>query len=186
MSRPRPYDLTTHDGKTVDWLTKAALLKAEKKLGYALDLSQGSYQALDGAGNDVAASSSTHDGGGVVDLLPYDALRKVRTLRACGFWAWVREELWRDGKRIWPKHVHAVQEGNRKLDPLAAQQVIQGHAGLDGLADRGPDPHAGIPVIPFQWPYYGPVGRLRWVRDNLTGKARRRLNRKIDALAEEK
>lgn len=186
MRRPRPYDKTTHGGKVVDWMTKAALLKAERRLGYALDLAQGSYQADDGPANDVAASSSTHDGGGVVDLLPYQAFRKVRALRACGFWAWHRTELWRNGVRVWGEHVHAVQATNRKLDPLAFQQVIQGRAGLDGLADRGPDPHLGIPVIPFKWPYDGPVGRLRWIRDNLTGRARRRLNRQIDDLAAER
>lgn len=186
MTRPRPYDKTTHGGKTVDWLTKAALLKAERKLGYELDLSQGSYQALDGTANDVPASGSTHDGGGVVDLLKYEAERKVRALRASGFWAWHRLELWRGTVRVWPEHVHAVLEGNRKLAPSAFDQVIQGKAGLDGLADRGPDPHADIPVIPFKWPYYGPVGRLRWIRDNLTGKARRRINRQIDELAAER
>lgn len=186
MRRPRPYDKTTHGGKTVDWLTKAALMKAERKLGYALSITQGSYQADDGTGNDVAASSSTHNGGGVVDLPEYEAERKMRALRASGFWAWVREELWRDGRRIWSKHVHAVQATNRKLDPLAFEQVIQGRAGLNGLADRGPDPHAGVPVIPFKWPYYGPVGRLRWYRDQLSGPARRRLNRQIDQLAGER
>jgi hypothetical protein len=186
MKRPRPYDKTTHDGKTVDWLTKAALMKAERRLGYSLSLTQGSYQADDGTANDVAASSTTHHGGGVVDCPEFEAERKMRALRACGFWAWVRPELIRDGRRVWSKHVHAVQEGNRKLSASAFNQVIAGKAGFNGLADRGPDPHADVPVIPFRWPYYGPVGRLRWVRDNLTGRARRRLNRQIDKLAAER
>lgn len=177
MSRPAPYDLTTHDGKTVDWLTKAALLKAERRLGYSLTIVQGSYNA-----GGVAASSGTHDGGGCVDLKATDALNKVRAMRASGFWAWLRPDL----PGTWSSHIHAVQENNRKLSPVAGRQVDAGRAGRDGLASNGPDPHADIPVIPFVWPYYGPVGRLRWTRDQLTGTARRRLNRQIDQLAGER
>lgn len=177
MTRPRPYDKTTHDGKTVDWLTHAALLKAERILGYKLTIVQGSYNA-----GSVAASAGTHDGGGCVDLKATDALNKVKAMRASGFWAWLRPDL----PGVWTAHLHCVQEGNRKLAPIAARQVEAGKAGRDGLANNGPDPHAGIPVVPFVWPYYGPVGRLRWVRDNLTGRARRRLNRQIDKLAGER
>lgn len=177
MSRPRPYDKTTHDGKIVDWLTKAALLKAERILGYPLTIVQGSYNA-----GGVTASAGTHDGGGAVDLKATDALRKVGAMRASGFWAWRR--LPSEGP--WSEHVHCILEGDARASRGAVAQVAEGKAGRNGLANGAPDPHADIPVIPFAWPYYGPVGRLRWIRDNLTGKARRRLNRQIDELAGER
>lgn len=176
MTRPRPYDKTTHDAKTVDWLTKAALQHAEKILGYQLSIVQGSYN-----GGGVSASAGTHDGGGVVDLRSSDGIRKVRAMRASGFWAWYR----RDSEGPWTDHVHAVLEGNRKLSASAERQVVAGQEGRNGLVSNLPDPHAGVPVVPFTWPYYGPVGRLRWIRDQLTGPARRRLNREIDRLASE-
>lgn len=181
MARPRPYDLTTHDGKTVDWLTHAALLKAERILGYPLTITQGSYNV-----GGVAASAGTHDGGGAVDLAASDWQRKVAAMRLCGFAAWHRPELVRSGKRIWGEHVHAILVGNAKLSPDAIGQVEEFRAGGDGLVGDYPDAESGLPFKRFVWPYYGPVGRLRWVRDNLTGKARRRLNRQIDQLANER
>lgn len=131
---PRPYDLTTHDGERVDWLTHVALLKVEEHLGYPLTITQGSYNA-----GGVSASAGTHDGGGVVDLAPYDHDRKVDALRRVGFAAWHRPELWRGSTRVWPAHVHAVLIGNARLAPAARDQVADYLAGRNGLADNGPD-----------------------------------------------
>lgn len=128
-----PYDKTTHDGKTVDWLTKVALLAAEAQLGYELTITQGSYSTS------VDASAGTHDGGGAVDLAPFDAARKVRVLRRLGFAAWHRPRLVRDGRQVWPEHIHAVQVGNERLSRAAVEQVHDYLAGRNGLADHGPD-----------------------------------------------
>lgn len=125
----RPYDLTTHDGKVVDQLTHYALLKAEGQLGYELTIVQGSYN------KGVGASAGTHDGGGVVDLAPFEHERKVRVLRRVGFAAWYRPE--RPG--VWPAHIHAVLIGNRKLSPAAQDQVQEYLDGYDGLAGDGLD-----------------------------------------------
>lgn len=162
MTRPRPYDLTTHGGKRVDWRTKAALLKAEKMLGYELTIIQGSYNA-----GGVSASAGTHDGGGAVDLAPWDWEAKVRVLRQCGFAAWFRPK-----NSSWNDHIHAVQAGNEKLPASAARQVTAMHNGRNGLADNGPDPHRGLPFKKFVWPYGGIVGLARWHRDQLSGPAR--------------
>lgn len=178
IARPRPYDLTTHDGKTVDWLTKAALMKAERLLGYELSITQGSYNA-----GGVSASAGTHDGGGAVDLPAWDWQRKVAALRLSGFAAWHRAELHRDGRKVWGEHIHAILFGNAKLSGDAIDQVEEFRAGGDGLVGDLPDAHSGLPFKRFVWPYYGPVGRLRWIRDNATGAARRKLNRQIDKLA---
>lgn len=129
---PRPYDLTTYDGKRVDWLTRAALEDTAQRLGYDLTVYQGSYNA-----GGVSASAGTHDGGGAVDLAPFDWERKVLELRRTGFAAWYRPA--RPG--VWASHIHAILIGNRKLSPGAQAQVADYLAGRDGLAGGGRDPH---------------------------------------------
>lgn len=169
LKRPKPYDRTTHDGKTVDWLTKAALQKAERILGYPLSITQGSYQAADGPGNDVKQSAGTHDRGGVVDLKSWDWPAKVRALRLSGFVAHYRDSSEGD----WPDHIHAVLECNDRLAPSARRQVEAYHVGRNGLANGGPDRHIGMVFKGFKWPYGGAVGLARWTRDQLEGRERR-------------
>ena len=176
--RPRPYDRTTHDGQTVDWLTKAALLKAERLIarwsspGYTLSITQGSYNA-----GRVRASAGTHDGGGVVDLRAWDHETKVRALRRSGFAAWFRPA----SAGPWPDHVHAVLVGNRLLSNGASDQVDDFRRGRNGLANNGPDPHAGLVFKPFRWPYHGPIGVVRWHLDHggMTPRQRREFRRRI-------
>lgn len=155
--RPRPYDRTTHDGKTVDWLTKAALLKAERIIrSYDLSIVQGSYH------RGVGASAGTHDGGGVVDLREWDWPVKVRALRRAGFAAWHRPAI----PGLWGGHIHAVLVGNRLLSNSAEDQVTDFRRGRNGLANNGPDPHKDLPFRRFRWPYYGPIGVVRWHLDH--------------------
>lgn len=125
-----PYAITAHDGKRVDEITHQALLAAEKELGYELTIVQGSYN-----GGKVSASAGTHDGGGVVDLAPWDAERKVRVLRSIGFAAWHRPKI----EGLWGSHIHAVLIGNRRLSDSANRQVQAYLAGRNGLANNGPD-----------------------------------------------
>lgn len=127
---PKPYDLTTYDDNRVDWITRAALVATAERLGYDLTLYQGSYNA-----GGVSASAGTHDGGGAVDLAPWDHVNKVRELRRTGFAAWYRPAI----PGLWSSHVHAVLMGNRKLAPSARAQVAAYLRGENGLADRGPD-----------------------------------------------
>lgn len=127
---PKPYDLTTHDGKTVDVLTDAALQAAEKKLGYTLTIVQGSYNA-----GGVGASAGTHDGGGAVDLTPVDWERKVHVMRAVGFAAWHRLAI----PGVWEEHIHCILISDLKASPAARAQVQDYRNHLDGLAGHGPD-----------------------------------------------
>lgn len=127
---PHPYDRTTYDGKTVDWLTRAALEATAKRLGYDLTVVQGSYNT-----GGVSASAGTHDGGGAVDLSPWDWQNKVRELRRTGFAAWHRPAI----PGVWNEHIHAVLIGNRKLAPAARVQVDEYLRGENGLANHGPD-----------------------------------------------
>jgi hypothetical protein len=168
-----PYALTTHDGKTVDEITHQALLECEKRLGYDLTIVQGSYQALDGKSNDVKASAGTHDGGGVVDLSPFDWRRKVRALREVGFAAWHRTP----DQGPWGEHIHAVLIGNAKMAPSALRQVSDflAHPPRDGLAGHAVDDtwHPSPPAV-FQMPK--PVVLTRGAGiDALIKQARERL-----------
>jgi len=169
MNRPDPYDRTTHDGKTVDWYTKLALQRAEQITGYDLSIVQGSYNR-----GGVSASGGTHDGGGVIDLSEWDWQTKVRALRRVGFAAWRRPK-----SATWNGHIHAVQVTNKRLSAAAADQASDAAAGRNGLADNGPDPHAGIMIRPWRWPYAGPVGLIVWQRDQLTGDLRQRYERSV-------
>lgn len=174
IPRPNPYDLTTHDGKTVDWLTKAALLKAERILGYPLSITQGSYNA-----GKVSASAGTHDGGGVVDLRAWDWQSKVRALRLSGFVAWHRNP----SEGPWPEHIHAVLMDNRKLSAGARTQIAEYHRGENGLANHHADPHQGFVFRGFAWPYYGWAGLARWHRDQLPPKQRRGFLKRLKRVA---
>lgn len=127
---PKPYDRTTYDGNTVDWITRAALEDVASRLGYDLTVSQGSYNA-----GKVPQSAGTHDGGGAVDLSAWDHEKKVRELRRAGFAAWYRPTI----PGTWEEHIHALLIGNRKLSPGARAQVAAYLAGKDGLAGNGPD-----------------------------------------------
>lgn len=129
---PKPYDRTTYDGKTVDWLTRAALEQVAQRLGYrdGLTLTQGSYNA-----GGVVASAGTHDGGGVVDLIATNHVDKVRELRRGGFFAWYRPAI----AGLWPAHIHAGLIGNAKLSAGAKAQVLEYLNGYDGLAGDGRD-----------------------------------------------
>lgn len=142
----KPYDKTTHDGKVVDVLTSQALIAAEEKLGYPLTIVQGSYN------RGVAQSAGTHDGGGAVDLAPFDYKRKVRVLRDLGFAAWYRPAI----AGLWGAHIHAILIGNQRLSPAAQNQVLDYRQGLNGLADNGRDPDQyrpnPIPTFKFTEP----------------------------------
>ena len=103
------YDRVTFHGKSVDKWTRAALLACEKELGYELTIVQGSFN------KGVGASAGTHDANGVVDLLAWDHVNKVKALRRNGFAAWYRPTL----KNVWSEHIHAVLINNAKAAPLA-------------------------------------------------------------------
>lgn len=129
-----PYGLTTYGGKTVDNLTAAALDAAARDFGKPLSIAQGSHS------HEVAASGSTHDGGGVIDIVvgPDEWDAAVESLRKIGFAAWHRTS----DQGPWPEHIHAVLIGNEQLSPSAQQQVqsyLNNDNGLTGNAlDDGP------------------------------------------------
>ena len=142
FTRHKPYELTTHDGKRVDWRTKAMLLEMEDRLGYTLTVHQGSYNA-----GGVSASAGTHDGGGAVDLSSYDWENKVTVGRRVGFAMWRRETI----PGLWNEHIHGIDKGNQRLSAGARDQVAQYEAGTDGLRGRAPDTFPVHPSTVFDY-----------------------------------
>lgn len=135
----------TMDGKTVNKRTKEMIENAEKLLKKNFTVLQGSYNA-----GGVAASAGTHDGGGVVDLAPFDN-NAIAALRASGFAAWHRTVA----EGFSGDHAHAVAVGDPTVSPAAAAQVASFFRGRNGLANDGPDtfvPAAGaIPAALGAW-----------------------------------
>ncbi|MFD0901573.1 peptidoglycan-binding domain-containing protein [Actinomadura sediminis] len=130
-----PGDRVPMRGVVVNTRTRSMLLEAERRLGRAFVLDQGSYNP----GGDPT-SAGTHDGGGAVDIsvAGMDAAERTaaaRELRRVGFAAWVRSPAQGD----WPWHVHAVAINDTDLSTRAQHQVGDYYLGLNGLAGRGPD-----------------------------------------------
>ncbi|MET7862957.1 peptidoglycan-binding domain-containing protein [Micromonospora taraxaci] len=130
------------DGQVVNARTKAMLSEAQRLLGYALVLEQGSYNP----GGDPT-SAGTHDGGGVVDIAVTGMTATKRTavaraLRQVGFAAWVRNPSQGD----WPWHIHATAISDTDLSSQAQHQVGDYYLGLNGLANQGPDDGPRVPI----------------------------------------
>lgn len=148
-SWPKPYDRVTYNGKLMDNKTMYGVKVAERRLGYPLTITQGCYNP-----GGVGASAGTHDGGGVVDLAPYDWENKVRVLRDLGWAAWHRVPA----EGPWPEHIHAVMIDHGTLSPAAAAQVnderIGYRYGRNGLANGGADtfPYRPDPIPVFDYP----------------------------------
>jgi hypothetical protein len=138
------------------------------RLGYdgPLTIIQGSYHPTGGP------SEGTHDGGGTVDLAPFDADHKVHALRALGFAAWHRLPI----PGLWDEHIHAVAIGDKQLSPAARAQVSDYYAHRDGLADNAPDPTwhpEPVPAFDF----------ARWRKENTLLKSDKRwLDKRFDTL----
>ena len=142
-----PFERTEYGDvrpKVVDWKTRAALMEAERRLGYRLTIVQGSYNA-----GGVSASGGTHDQGGVVDLLAFDWQRKVKALRKVGFAAWHRPRV----SGLWEEHIHAVLIDHGNLSDVASRQVSAYRAGRDGLKGNAVDPFwRPTPIPVFAYP----------------------------------
>lgn len=127
------YSKMMFRGKTLNVRTVKMLLAAEKLAGDTFRITQGSYSTS------VAASGSTHAGGGVFDLSGVDANgRNEWALRKAGFAGWIRTP----SQGPWPRHVHAVAMGDPTASPSALRQVQSYLRGGDGLGGKD----TGIPV----------------------------------------
>jgi len=132
-----PWEKVNIDGETVDNFTAAALEAASNEAGTDWRILQGSFST------DVAASGSTHSGGGVIDIAPTngDWEGAVTALRKIGFAAWIRN-VPGHGYAGSGEHIHAVLMGDEQLSDQAAIQVqsyLNNDNGLEGSTpDDGP------------------------------------------------
>lgn len=181
-----PLDRVTWDGQTIDAKTAAFLTVMGRRLGYDLSVTKGSYLPAD------SRSGSTHTGGGVVDLPPYDHVRKVRVGRDLGAAIYYRGRRYSGGKLLWNPHEHLVIIGHAALSDAATQQVSDYFAGLNALADRKPDPNPYRPdpaPAPFNFRLFQRDERLhtqlvdlrrryRTIRERMSAKMSRLTYRK--------
>jgi hypothetical protein len=146
------YDRRTFRGVTLNERTIAMIKTAERGLGFALGLTQGSYNA-----GGVSASGGTHDGGGAVDfsVSSYPMKKRLRVqhaMRRVGFADWDRPALVNE----WPTHNHGIAIGDKEVAPEAWLQVqdyyahgngLYPYVGHDDVYPWRPDP---IPVFDYQ------------------------------------
>lgn len=141
---PPPFSICTYSGVRMTHFLKTALQSEEKtrlKDLAPLTVYQGDMHP------GVGASAGTHDKAGVVDLAPFEFGRKVKAWRTDLGPAWHRPEI----RGLWGEHIHCIVESCTDLAPMAAQQVVQYHQGLDGLADHARDPNQFHPKV--EWDY---------------------------------
>jgi hypothetical protein len=151
-----PWAQVTIDGETVDNFTAAALQVAGQEAGTEWRIMQGSFS------HDVAASGSTHSGGGVIDIAPTngDWEGAVTALRKIGFAAWIRN-MPGHGYAGSGAHIHAVLMGDELLSDQAQIQVqsyLNNDNGLSGSApDDGPRDYVNNR---FSWDEMGVAGGM--------------------------
>lgn len=136
--------------KRLNRRTVAALKYAEKIDGInkTYVISQGSY-----SGGAVAASGSTHNGGGAVDIsdsnLTTDERKAVvRALKDSGFAAWFRADV----PGLWGSHIHAILKNDPELSSGAKYQVTAFNNGKDGLTgNRDDNTYHPDPAVRFSY-----------------------------------
>ena len=110
------------------WPLVTQLAVARGIVRKTLDVTQGGYNR-----GGVAASTGTHDGGGVLDLAQVSDAT-IRLLREAGAAAWHRTPA-----QGFSHHTHLVLIGCPHVSSGAAHQVAEYRAGRNGLAGRGRD-----------------------------------------------
>lgn len=175
-TQPDPHEYIRWRGVTIDRRTAAALAVAEQRLGYELTVIKAHNVA--GAGS---VSATTHNGTGVCDLAPYDAVRKRNVLEDIGFAVYRRYP----DEGPWAQHLHVILRGpGHGLDPAAQRQVDSWLAGRNGLVSNRPDRDQYRPS-----PMPRPFNYAAWWNDGLLDQKisglrarRKRLAERISAL----
>ena len=117
-------------GRRVTWRghrfnerTVRMIQSAERLARAVFHISQGSYSTR------VAASGSTHAGGGAVDIGSPTSMRAQTAMRRAGFAAWIRTP----GQGPWARHIHGIAIGDPTASPAAKRQVASFRRGGNGL-----------------------------------------------------
>lgn len=119
--------------------------RVSARVGHNLQVQQGGHNV-----SGDPTSKGTHDGGGAVDLFvkgmsKQQRLNAVAELRANGAAAWLRtpEYGWNNPD---DEHIHAIFMDDPELAPVARSQVKQYKQGLNGLANKAPDPFKNLKI----------------------------------------
>lgn len=155
------YDRTTWRGKSLDYFTIQLLQAAEKLSGQTIKITQGSYSTA------VAASGSTHAGGGVFDAhWPGSPIGDilVAAMRAVGIAAWHRDP----SQGPWPNHIHGVAIGDPTESPAAQRQAQDYMNGGNGLGGKDDGPNVKKDKSLLGKLLGGATGLLDWVTDAIS------------------
>lgn len=146
----------TKDGKTLTERVWLILEDAKKEAG----LEPTDARVVQGSYSNGSLSAGTHSGGGAFDLSvrgltvqqQWKLIRKLRERNVC---AWARTERygWKTGD-----HIHGIVRDEPDLSASARAQVVAYDKGLNGLANKGKDPHAR----PVQRPIEEVLGMAAW------------------------
>jgi TP901 family phage tail tape measure protein len=132
------YGKTSWDGEPIDNLTAAQLSVAGRLLGKRYHVIQGSFQPA------TSYSGTTHTGGGVIDVSPYDN-NAVVALQQAGFAAWHRGPGAPGKAANYGNHIHAVSLFDKQVAKSAAAQAAQyRNMSGDGLGQKYYGPHAAV------------------------------------------
>lgn len=150
-------------GQVVSERVAALLVDARKAAG----LKPTDAYVVQGSWADGSLSAGTHSGGGAIDLSVRGlSLRQqwkmIRALRERNVCAWLRTTRygWTKGD-----HIHGIVRDEPGLSVAAKAQVQAYDAGLNGLANRGKDPHSRPKQKPFVMADPWPLGRQKMVKD---------------------
>lgn len=139
-----PGNVVGFRGVKLNERTIGMLLAAERILGKTFHITQGSYSTR------VAASGSTHAGGGAMDTDNAGAgwPQAQGVLRSVGFAAWWRKP----NQGPWGDHIHSIARGDPSASPAARSQVQDYLRGGDGLGGRARGGQVGIYDKGGRWP----------------------------------
>ncbi|GAA1435937.1 hypothetical protein GCM10009616_34440 [Microlunatus lacustris] len=133
LTLDNPSGTTTMDGHAVSRIVAAQILLAERESGIDFRVMQGGF-----GGSGYAASGTSHNYSGVVDVSP-GTVEAEKVLRRAGFAAWSRNVPGRSyvGSGI---HVHAVSliDPGNKNHPQVTGSWARGENGLNGGTDPAP------------------------------------------------
>jgi hypothetical protein len=175
------FDKTTWRGKRFNYRTIRMLQAAERLSQQTLRITQGSYSTS------VAASGSTHAGGGAFDAgWPGGLLGQalVFALRTVGFAAWHRNS----SQGPWNPHIHGIAAGDPTASDAAKRQVADYYAGGDGLGGKDDGPNVKKDPSLLEKIKGGLSGIVGWVSDAISNPVdwlRGKISDKLGKLTED-
>jgi hypothetical protein len=155
------FDITRYKGHKFNYRTIRMLQAAERLADVVIRITQGSYSTS------VAASGSTHAGGGAFDAgWPGGSVgqRLLTALRMVGFAAWHRDP----SQGPWNHHIHGIAAGDPTASASAQRQVQDYYRGGDGLGGKDNGPNVTKDPSLLEKIKGGLGGLVGWVADAIS------------------